>query len=801
VTCPRCNPFDSAFRFLAWLGVAAGLGVAAIRAADARPTPPPQSMSWKAPVGGDIPTNFVTATEALFDAGMADPRGGEYRSIVVRVGSLWSGDGGKVATHGWVLPGSGAIPQAVCWNGLVYPVLSIGTAEDLTRDVQALKTGKYEDRGWIPREADGVSYKYPEPLKGCLLLRLGETDLARDYWISLQERDGAAHFTVSLRPERKTFQDKKTAEPTNAEPARLDPRRPDPFSSWAKVWVGGALDRVLTAHMRGDDAEALEGARWLVPVRERINAIGKSRQPGSTNEVAFPSLDVVLPLLKDQERRASSPEKPLNIDSVAEIEDAGQRVKAAISMFAAIAVRQRSQYSGAGSWLDAPQFSLVVEAGQAAVEPLLAALDSDAATRLTRSVSFERDYLPGRTVHPVSEVLVAALKTLLRIDNLDSVIPPGTIAEAGTNAHRVVATGLREYIGRAHAMTAQESWYATLKNDKAVKGWPQAIRDIVAPNRTRLTFRRRPLPGAEAKANPLAGEILREKTDPTVTELMLQRIGRWTPIPGDPSFGLTEFREKIDLLARWDAAAALDLNEKTLGDCLRAWETEAPKPDRNAALSTISARAFSSLVVEMAKAGRTNLLDLYASWILKVGDRDYGGWIQNHDKEPNPLAPLWLFPAHPTIAESTVALLDPVRSPLHVWLTLDAGLRSFYVIEAGTGLSGLPVFQKHLVEALKSKTEAGTIMRPGSGLYEVTENTGVSYTRRLFADRYLATKLPDMKLRLCDAAAKNLDNWPDLPRFELYWNENERDARIEDYIRLIETEGSDFGRRATKEHR
>jgi hypothetical protein len=758
-------------------------------------------MAWKAPIGGDIPTNFITATEALFDAGLADPRSCEYRTIVVRVGSLWSGDGGKVETHGWVLPDSGAPRHAVCWNGLVYPLISVGPTADLARDVQGLMSGKFEDRGWIPREADGVSHKYPEPLKGCLLLRLGETDLARDYWISLQERDRAAHFAVRLRPERKTFQDKKTVEPTNAEPAQLDPRAPDPFSSWATVWIGGALDRVLTAHMRGDDAEALEGARWLVPVRERMNTIAKTRQPDSTNEVAFPAWDVVVPLLRDQERRAGSPGKPLDIDAVAEIEDTAQRVKAAISMFDVIAVRQRSQYSGIGSWLDAPQFSLVVEAGQAAVEPLLAALESEAAIRLTRSVSFERDYLPGRAVHPVSEVLVAALKTLLRIDNLDSIIPPVTIAEAGTNAHRVVASGLREYIGRAHAMTAQESWYATLKDDKAVKGWPQAIRDIVAPNRTRLTYRRRPAPGSEANASPLAGEILRQKTDPTVTELMVQRIGRWTPILGDSDFGLTEFREMVDLLARWSPAAALDLNEKTLVDCLRAWETEAPKPDRNAALSVVAARAFSSMVVEMAKAGRTNHLDLYASWILKIGDRDYGSWIPDHDKEPNPLAPLWLFPAHPSVAESTLALLDPVRSPLHVWLTLDAGLRSFYVLEAGTGLSGLPVFQKHLVDVLKTKTEVGTITRPGAGLYEVKENTGVTYSRRLFADRYLAGKLPDMKLRLCDAAAKNLDAWPDLPRFELYWNEDERDARIGEYIHLIETEGSDFSRRATKEHR
>jgi hypothetical protein len=791
VNCARFNPFHSAACGLAWLGllVLGGSASAPVRAG--LPAPPMQAAPWTVPAAGDIPTNFIAATETLFAAGMADPRGCEYRSVVVRVGSLWSGDGGKVETHGWVLPGDGEPRHAVCWNGLVYPVLSVGPPADLKRDMQALMTGRYTDRGWIPREADGVSHKQTEPLKGCLLLRLGETDLARDFWLSIQERSSAVRFKVRDLAPAKTFGDKKPAEPTSPAPARIDPQTPDPFPTWATVWAGGALDRTLAAFMRGDDAEALEGARWLATVRDRLNAIG----------VAFPALGMVSPLLSDLDRRATTPAAEGSIERISEMTNDVERVRAAIATFPEIAVRQRSQYSGLGSWIDAPQFALVVDAGQAAVEPLLASLETDVATRLTRSVSFERDYLPERRLYSVSDVVVDALKVLLRIDDLDTIVPPAKIAEAGTNGSRVLSASLRSYIKNSNAMTAQESWYATLMDDSAGRDWTQAIRDIVAPSRSRSFTRRQPRPGAGSSSTPLAGEILRTKTGPTVTELMVRRIGHWTPLRGDDSYGLKSYRDTVGLLARWDATAALDLTGQTLDDCFRIWEAEESKPDRNAALSKVAARAISTLVVEMAEAGRTNQLDHYASWILKVGNQNYSAWIEDRDEQPNPFAPLWLFPEHPSIAEAAIAMLDPVQSRLKVWLTLDAGLRSLYVIEADSGLSGVPAFQKGLVEALENTTTVGTITRPGLGRYEVKENTGVTYSRRLFADRFLADKLPDMPLRLCDAVAKKLDSWPDMPRFELYWNQSERDAKIEEYLQLIRTEGAGFGRRATKQRR
>src|SRR5690606_9983633 len=100
------------------------------------PAPPEQKSPWTAPVSS-LPTNYVTATAILLNQGMADPRGCEYREIEVGTGNVWSGDGGVVKTHGWVFTSTNGQQFAVCWNGLVYPTVSVGAEADWRADARA----------------------------------------------------------------------------------------------------------------------------------------------------------------------------------------------------------------------------------------------------------------------------------------------------------------------------------------------------------------------------------------------------------------------------------------------------------------------------------------------------------------------------------------------------------------------------------------------------------------------------------------------------------------------------------------
>ena len=86
------------------------------------PTPPQQNAPWTPPETA-LPEEFVEATRRLFDLGMADPRGLDYREIEVGTGRVLRRTG-LVETRGWLLPAeAGEQRFAVCWNGLLYPVV------------------------------------------------------------------------------------------------------------------------------------------------------------------------------------------------------------------------------------------------------------------------------------------------------------------------------------------------------------------------------------------------------------------------------------------------------------------------------------------------------------------------------------------------------------------------------------------------------------------------------------------------------------------------------------------------------
>ena len=103
------------------------------------PDPPEQRTPWRAP--HEVPTNLLSAAQALFEQGFADPRGCEYREIEVEVSGVWGGKVLAARTRGWVLPGKGDQEKqfAICWNGLIYPVRDVGDSADLHAEVAGLK--------------------------------------------------------------------------------------------------------------------------------------------------------------------------------------------------------------------------------------------------------------------------------------------------------------------------------------------------------------------------------------------------------------------------------------------------------------------------------------------------------------------------------------------------------------------------------------------------------------------------------------------------------------------------------------
>jgi hypothetical protein len=171
--------------------------------------PPRQHERWTPPPG--LPPRLAAAVAALFDRGLADPRGLEYHEVELVAADDEAHDA-IVRTHAWVFG-----HFAVAWNGLVYPAAKVGALVSVHADVvQLLAQPEREHLLWS--EADAVRFDRPTALKVAMLARIGETAAA-----------------VQLRDD----------------------------SDLARAWIYAASDRAIAAHDRGDHATALQFARFV----------------------------------------------------------------------------------------------------------------------------------------------------------------------------------------------------------------------------------------------------------------------------------------------------------------------------------------------------------------------------------------------------------------------------------------------------------------------------------------------------------------------------------------------------------
>src|SRR4051794_10962789 len=125
---------------------------------DAPPRPPKQGAPWTPPET-TLPRFLLSATSALFEQGLADPRGCEYREIQLEADRDQAPDprAGRPAMHGWVLPetAKGGPRRAVGWDGLIHPLASVGAEADLEADVCAMAAPVSGRAGFPRRESLG----------------------------------------------------------------------------------------------------------------------------------------------------------------------------------------------------------------------------------------------------------------------------------------------------------------------------------------------------------------------------------------------------------------------------------------------------------------------------------------------------------------------------------------------------------------------------------------------------------------------------------------------------------------------
>ena len=610
------------------------------------PVPPRQGQPWTPPATA-LPREVVDAVKAIFDVGVADPRGCEYREIKVTMGARGQGDAGVVTTHGWVLPGNEGF--AVRWNGLVYPVLSAAAAADLHADVAAflqadqeeikkkeaeLRAVKPDDqeptvpglsaekrfdpyaRGNVPERA-AVSYQTILPFKAVLLLRLGEGELAARLWSQWYD---ATEFS---RPK-------------------------NPFLWMAGAWAWSHFDRAASAHLCGDDRLALAGARVLASIQSAYGAEEARRQfemrYGVDSQLGF--LDQVPALLTDSERRlAEAPYTPVLATSPPP--KGSERIAGLI---------RDLELVPDGYWrpcgANDPIVEALVQEGEPAVEPLLRCVEAD--TRLTRAVRSQ----VGPTFPGVQEPAFTALQDILHTNSFgrDDMATINDLIERGLAGRKAVADEIRAWRDKYGKLSVAQRWYEMLRDPQS-KQWTEAVDWIVQPAYVAQTFAGKFSGSADMDRSSegtsrfsLQGEALRSLTDPSVSELLVQRLHAAEQAldaqASDPEVNanLASADKAARALATWDGANQLDV--------LRDFSK------RLRALFDQAATWRAGLVPALAATykNRTNLgdpaaLDEYAAWLVTVPPDGL-----EPDTAASFLRPAWMHPESPRVQQAVAEL-------------------------------------------------------------------------------------------------------------------------------------------------
>ena len=733
------------------------------------PTPPQQGAPW-APPQTRLPRFLVTASRILFDQGLADPRGCEYRSIRVEVGDFW-GVPSEVVTTGWVLPAANGEPgHAVAWNGLVYPLAGVGEPADLAADVQALGVQPPVDRPAGQAEIASVALDSLQPIHLCLLLRLGRADLAEALW----SRAGRP-----LAPK-----------PTGPGP-EINPRSYGvSYVRLAADFARSRFNRALSAHLAGDDPRALADLRALDAFWKAVDAkaaeMGFLPRPADTPGAKLSRasrhldfLDQAPALLADQERRAGERANP------APPAPEGDKITPLIRALDQIGGAAGRGLFGETALDQSPTFRALIALGDEAVDPLIQTLRSD--DRLTRALEITGGFDRGRTIMTVDRAAFAALAGILKIGDF---APPTLKEITGEPVDRkALADRIEAYWRKNRGVPLTERWYRTLADDQVgADAWVDAAMKITWPEELG------PLPGepgAAERAGPLAlaetsklrGEPLRRDHEPTVTALMTRRLESMLAVPESQNPDIPHAMQMAKRLATWDPAAATatlrDLTGTTRERFAQAQANHVPAAARLGLL-------IAELTSIRAQAGDPAAIRDYVEWIKTTSFDSVEPLIQGV------LNPLRLHPDDPNLAAAADWLLGAPQSP---WASLwtDKGAKPAQRLGRliAAPLIKAPAFRKLLARALADRTPIGTAEVDGDDHISARFDDGGRMGRLSTGETHdpdpppIGARAP---LRARDFLAWLLASQPDAPHFNPCWPEPRRDAAVAEIIEFLKRE-------------
>jgi hypothetical protein len=713
-----------AARFIAFALLAAGAATAAL------PEPPKQHEPWQPPSSTSLPDFIVKVAGVLFDAGLADPRGGVYRQVEIldRVNGKTT-----VQTHAWLFPGD----FAVCWNGLVYRVRSAGAGADLDRDVQTILSARpwsgrmpfiFEVRGESDR-ADAAFWSEMQtkqtivPASIALLLRLGRLDLAEKFWEA---------------PETPAISGQPAGTHENEQGLWL--------ATAATAWFATAYGRLVEAFGVGQDQEAADVAGSILEWRSRVPdswRVENNRSPKRVPDISF--LDPVPQLAADINRRLREPAgRALDLQAISEDKDRraefwrmpqAARIRELIDRLDG-AYCEKLMFPGPLFCSFDPDYVLLKQEGDAAVEALIEVYGND--QRLTRSFDYGRPWSIVFT--PVS---VHHFVELLLGDML------GNATVAGKSAPELLSWWRQHQAGDR----AERSLEILASDQATPEQWLEATDFLTTRSDVQWsdTGKMRP-PGACDPGKPapvVNGEQLRSRRNPSVSELLAKRV-------------VALMAQGSDIACSIAVKAAL-------------WDRNGALPVLKQAANLRSCRANHLVAVARLSLGDGNAA---ADWTAE---------LPNHPKFPpllrQELAPLWMFPEDPVLEQLAESLFGHDDSP---WWPAKK------YADINSPLLAIPAYRRAVLSALEDSTVVGRAGRTSEGYLSFQVANGGGGSPAPSTDPRQAARGEQRPIRAKDLVAWELSSLEGAPEFGLDWTTADKDAAIPALTNFLSTNGADL---------
>ncbi len=687
---------------------------------------------------------FAGALKSLLESGIPDPGGLPYQKISIVVGDSLGGREVK-ETEGWVLPATGdGVSYAIAWNGLIYPLVRPPANADFEKTVAAFLVNEPVPGGSPSGEAAEVMPDQAIFFHGLYLTRFGKTDAA----------------TAVLK--------------------RLDRLWRTSAPVLANEWLRSLHNRAVCAYLRGDARMALASLYELErmkPFLSKPATVSKAKAPVKAKAITKTKKKAKALAKTPADEEDEADETPVAVTTSdfsalkAECErmiregktgpfDTRTFLGTHPGVPALVDALDRVTLPRNGSrpeifFTSSPLVWALVEKGDEAVEPLLDCLAND--RRLTRTVNPWQSALSrgpqGHTLLGVHMVALAALGQILDMEV--DILNAGSDKARATAAQTLRARWMK--YGRA---TGMERAYRVLNDDTAsTSAYIRAAGTLFPAD----PFARE---GKKETAAPLPGEVLRDRSTPSVSDLLEKRI-----LEGSKNYDREIFRcQMLIYLLGWDPSRGRAGIARQVDDWIarESWKS-----------SVFLLKQF----IDITAADSADSLRLFEKMAWGLGPDQYQD-LYTGETVTRMLA---IHGDSPGLKRSRDGLWTDPQSPWCLAKLGRADLESLLREWRKQGVTGTEPFKAALAGLLTNQVECASINLDPRRLtdWQMKDGGKVSFSRPVPNDPDFALKPGEIIfVRRADVAAKVLSEADagqeghGLPPMEYWWPMEAREARI-----------------------